>query len=381
MTRIARLGAAAALVLGLAVVVIYAQQAKSSAPPVLRLDTIKLPEGFSIAVWAQGVKNARQMALGAKGTVFVGSNQAGLVHAVVDTDGDHKADKTYVIAKGLQQPSGVAFRDGALYVADISKIYRFDDIEAHLATPPKPVLITSEYPTETHHGWKFIAFGPDGWLYVPVGAPCNVCDKRGENPVFATVTRIKPDGTGREVWAHGIRNSVGFDWHPATKGLFITSNGRDMMGDDVPPDTLNYAPKAGMDFGFPYCHGGDVPDPEFGAKRPCTEFTKPAQKLGAHVAAIGARFYTGTAFPAEYRNQLFIAEHGSWNRTTPVGYRITVVTTDAQANVTGYKPFAEGWLQAGQAWGRPADVQPLPDGSLLVSDDKSDVIYRIAYAK
>jgi glucose/arabinose dehydrogenase len=379
MTRIARLGAAAALAIGLTLVALYAQQSKSS-PPVLRLDTITLPQGFSIAVWAQGVKNARQMALGAKGTVFVGSNQAGLVHAVVDTDGDHKADKTYVIAKGLQQPSGVAFRDGALYVADISKIYRYDDIEARLATPPKPVLITSDYPTETHHGWKFIAFGPDGWLYVPVGAPCNICDKRSENPVFASVTRIKPDGTGREVWAHGIRNSVGFDWHPITKGIFITSNGRDMMGDDVPPDTLNYAPKAGMDFGFPYCHAGDVPDPEFGSKRPCSEFAKPAQKLGAHVAAIGARFYTGTAFPAEYRNQLFIAEHGSWNRTTPVGYRITVVTTDAQANVTGYKPFAEGWLQGGQAWGRPADVQPLPDGSLLVSDDKSDVIYRISYA-
>ena len=267
MTRIARLGSAAALVLGVTIVALYAQQAKSSSTT-LRLDTIKLPDGFSISIWAQGVKNARQMAIGSKGTVFVGSMQAGLVHAVVDTDGDHKADKTYVIAKGLEQPSGVAFKDGALYVADISKIYRFDDIEAHLATPPKPVLVTSAYPTEGHHGWKFIAFGPDGWLYVPVGAPCNVCDKRSENPVFASVTRIKPDGSGREVWAHGIRNSVGFDWHPVTKGLFITSNGRDMMGDDVPPDTLNYAPKAGMDFGFPYCHAGDVPDPEFGSKRP-----------------------------------------------------------------------------------------------------------------
>ncbi|AMY06868.1 putative membrane-bound dehydrogenase domain protein [Luteitalea pratensis] len=371
---------ASVLIVVAAIAALYAQQPKSS-PPVLRLDTIKLPEGFTISIWAQGVNNARQMAVGSKGTVFVGSLQAGLVHAVVDTDGDHKADKTYVIAKGLGQPSGVAFKDGALYVADISKIYRFDDIEAHLATPPKPVLITSEYPTEGHHGWKFIAFGPDGWLYVPVGAPCNVCDKRGENPVFASVTRIKPDGSGREVWTHGIRNSVGFDWHPITKGLFLTSNGRDMMGDDVPPDTLNYAPKAGMDFGFPYCHAGDVADPEFGSKRQCSEFTKPAQKLGAHVAAIGARFYTGTAFPAEYRNQLFIAEHGSWNRTTPVGYRVTVVTTDAQADVTGYKPFAEGWLQGREAWGRPADVQPLPDGSLLVSDDKSDVIYRISYGR
>jgi glucose/arabinose dehydrogenase len=380
MTRIARLATVVALVVGVTLVALYAQQAKSSSKA-LPLDTITLPEGFSISIWAEGVKNARQMAVGAKGTVFVGSRQAGLVHAVVDTNGDHKADKVYVIAKGLEQPSGVAFRDGALYVADISKIWRFDDVEAHLAAPPKPVLVTDTYPTEGHHGWKFIAFGPDGWLYVPVGAPCNVCDKRGENPVFASVTRIKPDGSGREVWAHGIRNSVGFDWHPVTKGLFITSNGRDMLGDDVPPDTLNYAPKAGMDFGFPYCHAGDVPDPEFGSKRPCGDFIKPAQKLGAHVASIGARFYTGTAFPAEYRNQLFIAEHGSWNRTKPVGYRLTLVTMDDQARVTGYKPFAEGWLQGSEAWGRPADVQPLPDGSMLVSDDKSDVIYRIAYGK
>jgi glucose/arabinose dehydrogenase len=379
MRRITRV---AFMLVGMAAMVaaLYAQQSKSSARA-LPLSQITLPEGFSISIWAQGVKNARQMAIGAKGTVFVGSNQAGLVHAVVDTDGDHKADKTYVIAKGLNQPSGVAFKDGALYVADISKIYRFDDIEAHLATPPKPVLVTSDYPTEGHHGWKFIAFGPDGWLYVPVGAPCNVCDKRDENPIFATVTRIKPDGTGREIWAHGIRNSVGFDWHPVTRGLFLTSNGRDMLGDDVPPDTLNYAPKPGMDFGFPYCHAGAVPDPEFGSKRPCSDFAKPAQKLGAHVASIGARFYTGSAFPAEYRNQLFIAEHGSWNRTTPVGYRITVVTTDAQANVTGYLPFAVGWLQGSEAWGRPADVQPIADGSLLVSDDKSDVIYRISYGR
>lgn len=380
MTRIARFAVAATLAGGMAVAVLYAQQSKS-APKAPQLDTIKLPAGFTIGIYAQGVKNARQMAVGSKGTVFVGSRQAGLVHAIVDTNGDHKADKVHVIAKGLDQPSGVAFRDGALYVADISKIWRFDDIESHLEAPPKPVLVTSSYPTEGHHGWKFIAFGPDGWLYVPVGAPCNICDKRSENPIFASVTRIKPDGSGREVWAHGIRNSVGFDWHPVTKGLFITSNGRDMMGDDVPPDTLSYAPKPGMDFGFPYCHAGEIPDPEFGSKRPCSEFAKPAQKLGAHVASIGARFYTGTAFPAEYRNQLFIAEHGSWNRTKPVGYRITVVSMDDEGRVTGYKPFAEGWLQGNDAWGRPADVQPLPDGSLLVSDDKADLIYRISYGK
>lgn len=379
MSRITRLASAGVLAVAVLLAVLYAQQPKGAGA--LPLDKIELPPGFTIKVWAEGVRNARQMAIGSRGTVFVGSRDAGLVHAVVDTNGDHVADKVHVIAKGLRMPSGVAFRDGALYVAAIDRILRFDDIEARLATPPAPVVVTADYPTEQHHGWKFIAFGPDGWLYVPVGAPCNICDRRKDDPVYATVTRIRPDGSGREIWAHGIRNSVGFDWHPQTRTLFITSNGRDMLGDDVPPDTLNHAPTAGLDFGYPYCHGGTIADPEFGKARPCSEFTPPAQNLGAHVAAIGARFYTGTAFPAEYRNQLFIAEHGSWNRTTPVGYRLTLVTMDDQAKVTGYKPFATGWLQGSEAWGRPADVQPLPDGSLLVSDDKSDVIYRISYAR
>ena len=377
MTRVARLAFAVVLIAAATLVVLYAKQAKPPRP--VSLDTIKLPPGFSIALWADKVQNARQMALGAKGTVFVGSREAGVVHALIDSNGDGKADKVHLIAKGLRMPSGVAFKDGALYVAAIDRILRYDDIENKLAAPPSPVVVTADYPTEQHHGWKFIAFGPDGWLYVPVGAPCNICDKRAEEPIYASVTRIRPDGTGREIWAHGIRNSVGFDWHPQTKTLFVTSNGRDMLGDDVPPDTLNHASKPGMDFGYPYCHGGTIADPEFGSKRPCSDFTPPAQNLGAHVAAIGARFYTGTAFPPEYRNQLFIAEHGSWNRTTPVGYRITVVSMDEQAKVTGYKTFAEGWLQGPDAWGRPADVQPLPDGSLLVSDDKANVIYRISY--
>lgn len=364
------LGAAGAAIL-------YAQRPATGSG--VRLDTIKLPPGFSISVFADNLANARQMAVGTKGTVFVGSRQAGVVHAVVDTDGDGKADKTYTIAKGLEQPSGVAFPAGSLYVAAVSRILRYDGIEDRLENPPSAVVITDGYPTEGHHGWKFIAFGPDGWLYVPVGAPCNVCDSRDRDPVFASVTRIKPDGTGREIWAHGIRNSVGFDWHPVTKSLFITSNGRDNMGDDVPPDVLNHAPKAGLDFGFPYCHAGDIPDPEFGKVRPCSDFEPPAQKLGPHVAAIGARFYTGKQFPEKYRNQLLIAEHGSWNRTTPIGYRITLVTMDEQAKVSDYSVFAEGWLQGRDAWGRPADVQPLPDGSLLVSDDRANVIYRITY--
>lgn len=374
MTRLARWTVAAVCVAA-ATVVMIAQQRQGALP----IQQVQLPPGFSISIWAEGVKNARQMAVGSQGTVFVGSRDAGLVHAVRDTNGDGKADSVQVIAKGLRMPSGVAFKDGALYVAAIDRILRYDDIENRLANPPAPVVISADYPSEQHHGWKFIAFGPDGWLYVPVGAPCNICDKRSENPIFATITRIRPDGSGREIWAHGIRNSVGFDWHPQTKTLFATSNGRDMLGDDAPPDTLNHAATKGLDFGFPYCHGGTLADPEFGSKRPCSDFTRPAQNLPPHVAAIGARFYTGTAFPAEYRNQLFIAEHGSWNSTTPVGYRLTVVSMDDQARITGYKPFATGWLQGKDVWGRPADVQPLPDGSLLVSDDKSDVIYRITY--
>lgn len=370
---------ASGLVVGVAgaAMLLYAQQRGGG----VRLETIALPDGFSISVFADNVPNARQMALGADGTVFVGSRQAGAVYAVVDENRDGTADRVHTIATGLAQPSGVAFHDGSLYVAAVSRILRYDGIEARLTDPPTPVVVTDDYPTEGHHGWKFIAFGPDGWLYVPVGAPCNTCDSRDRDPVFATVTRIKPDGTGREIWAHGVRNSVGFDWHPTTKTLFITGNGSDNMGDDVPPDVLNHAPKPGLDFGYPYCHAGDIPDPRFGRVRPCSDFEPPARKLGPHVAAIGARFYTGTQFPPGYRNQLFIAEHGSWNRSTPIGYRVTMVTMDEQANVQDYKVFAEGWLQGNDAWGRPADVQPMPDGSLLVSDDKAGVLYRIRYGK
>jgi glucose/arabinose dehydrogenase len=343
-------------------------------------------------VYATGVGNARQMALGDKGTLFVGSrSQRGgrRVYAVVDKDGDQKADRVLVIAEGLASPSGIAFRNGSLYVAEISRVIRFDDIESRLENPPAPVVVNDTLPKETHHGWKFIAFGPDGLLYVPVGVPCNICE-RTDDPRFGTILRMKPDGTDLEIFASGVRNTVGFDWHPVTRELWFTENGRDNSGDDVPPDELNRAPGKGMHFGFPYCHGGDFPDPEFGAKRKCSEFEPPAQKLGPHVAAVGMRFYTGKMFPAEYRNQIFMAEHGSWNRSTPIGYRVTLAKLDANTKVTSYTPFAEGWLRGpgaqrrggqnlGDAWGRPADVLVMPDGALLVSDDSGNVIYRISY--
>jgi glucose/arabinose dehydrogenase len=299
----------------------------------------------------------------------------GKVHAL-QLDEQYHAGPVQVIASGLNRPVGVAYRQGSLYVSAVSRILRFDHIGEHLAAPPTPVVVRDDLPTETHHGWKFIAFGPDGWLYVPVGAPCNVCEPDADR--YAVIRRMKPDGSQLETFARGIRNSVGFDWHPGTHELWFTDNGRDLMGDDVPTDELNHAPKAGMHFGFPYCHGGTVPDPQYGKKHACSEFVPPARALGAHVASLGMRFYNGSQFPSAYRGQVFIAEHGSWNRSRKVGYRIVVATLDGD-RVASDAPFATGWLQGETAWGRPADVLVMPDGSLLVSDDLAGAIYRISF--
>jgi glucose/arabinose dehydrogenase len=369
--RISPIRITAAVVVILAAVAMYWQVTGR-----MQTDAIRLPNGFHLTTFADDVPNARQMALGDNGTVFAGSQRAGNVYAVVDRDGDHAVDETYTIATGLTLPSGVAFHGGALYVAALNRVLRYDDIESHLANPPQPVVIRNDLPRETHHGWKFIQFGPDGLLYVPVGAPCNICRQSDER--FAAILRMNPDGSDLEVFAHGVRNSVGFDWDPRTGELWFTDNGRDMLGDDIPPDELNHAPEPDMDFGFPYCHGGTVADPEFGDQRPCSAFTPPARRLDPHVAAIGMRFYTGDMFPAGYRNRIFIAEHGSWNRSTPIGYRITTVTVEDN-RATSYEVFAEGWLQGSRAWGRPADVMVMPDGALLVSDDRQGAIYRISY--
>ena len=347
------------------------------------LDRITLPAGFSIAVYAPDVPNARSMARSPAGTLFVSTRQAGNVYAVLDRDQDFRADEVVTVATGLNMPNGVAFRDGALYVAEVNRILRYDGIEGRLQNPPEAVVVDEAFPTERSHGWKFIRFGPDGKLYVPVGAPCNICDRTGEDQRFGTITRMNPDGSGQEVFAHGVRNSVGFDWHPETGELWFTSNGRDRLGDTSPGDTLNYAPDLGMHFGFPFCHQGDIPDPEFGAQRGCGEFTPPAQTLGPHVASLGMRFYTGAMFPAPYRNQIFIAEHGSWNRSPAAGhtgYRLTVVHLNGNRPVE-YEVFAEGWLQNDNtAWGRPVDVLVMPDGALLLADDGAGVIYRISYS-
>ena len=346
----------------------------------LPLDRLHLPEGFKIEVYAEGLDGARSMAMGDDGTLFVGTRNEGVVYAVKDTNGDYKADKTYVIAKDLEQPNGVAFRDGALYVAAVSRLFKYQNIEQQLGNPQEPELIYDDYPGNFHHGWKYIAFGPDDKLYVPVGAPCNICDSTSVDQRFASITRMDPDGSNREIIAHGIRNTVGFTWHPETGELWFTDNNRDMMGDDTPPGELNHLTEVGQHFGFPFCHGGTVPDPDFGSQRPCSDFVPPVQPLGAHVAALGVKFDTGNMFPESYKGHAFLAEHGSWNRSSKVGYRVTLVKLDGNQAV-GYEPFIDGWLdeESQEAFGRPVDLLFLKDGSLLISDDVGDAIYRVTY--
>lgn len=364
-------GPVAALLLALAV------QSCAGKPAVPPLWKIKLPPGFRIAVYADNVPGARSLCLSPSGVLYVGTRGEGKVYALPDTNQDHKADRTIVLAEGLEMPNGVAFRGGSLYVAEVSRVLRYDEIEKDLEAPPAPVTVSDAFPEDGHHGWKFIRFGPDGLLYVPVGAPCNVCEKKEK--IYAGINRLKPEGGVPELFAEGVRNTVGFDWRPGTKELWFTDNGRDWLGDDEPPDELNRAPGKGLHFGFPYMHGS-APDPKYGKGRDLSRYVKPAKELGAHVAALGLRFYTGKMFPEEYRDQIFIAEHGSWNRSRPAGYRISLVKLKGSGAV-GYEPFAEGWLDGRSAWGRPVDVEVMPDGSLLVSDDRMGMVYRISYTE
>ena len=356
-----------------------------------RLDRLRLPSGFEIAIYASNVANARQMTLAPDGTLFVGSQRPGNVYAITDANKDGRADAVLTIASGLNTPNGVAFRDGSLYVAEINRVLRFDNVLAIVkskGTLGQPAVVNDTFPADRPHGWKYIEFGPDGMLYVPVGAPCNVCERPAP---YASILRMKPDGTALETYASGVRNTVGFTWHPTTREMWFTENGRDQLGDETPNDELNHAPKAGMHFGFPYCHDGNIVDPEFGKNgKACSAYAPPAQRLGPHVAALGLEFYTGSAFPAEYRNQLFIVNHGSWNRSAEVshtGHRVMLAKMDG-SKVTSYEPFIEGWLEqapgaavARQAWGRPVDVVVASDGALLISDDRANVIYRVSMKK
>lgn len=341
----------------------------------LPLDKLKIPEGFELSVFAENVENARQMHYDAASNyLFVGTRKAGNVYALKDTDNDGFVDKQIVLARGLNMPNGVAMKDGDLYVAEVNRIIRYPQIATTIKADMPYEVVYDEYPSETHHGWKYIDFGPDDKLYVPVGAPCNICDTI---PIFASITRLDVATKAVEIVQHGIRNTVGFTWHPVSGDLWFTDNGRDWMGDDSPDCELNVAKKDNIHFGYPYCHGGDILDPEFGASKTCDTYEKPVAKLGPHVAPLGLIFYTGEQFPNTYKNQLFIAEHGSWNRDKKIGYRIKHVNPiDSSQQV-----FIEGWLndETQDVWGRPVDIEALPDGSLLISDDFADVIYRLQY--
>ncbi|WP_158771402.1 sorbosone dehydrogenase family protein [Paraglaciecola sp. L1A13] len=351
----------------------------------LPLEKLTLPAGFKIDIYASDVKNARQMALSENGILFVGSRDSGVLSAVIDKDQDGKAEEVLTIAKDLTMPSGLAIKDGDLYVAEVSRIIKYPNIENTFRDLPTPEVVIDGLPDKKHHGWKYIDFGPDDWLYVPVGAPCNICQTNGgknfDNPEFASILKFNLK-TKERVWvAKGVRNSVGFDWHPQTKQMWFSDNGRDMMGDDIPPCEINRVDEEGGHYGYPYYHGGTVQDPEFSEGKKAADYIAPAFNLAAHVAPLGIHFYHGNMFPASVKNSLFVAEHGSWNRSKKSGYKVMrAVLKDNE--IIDYKPFIEGWLQADEtSWGRPVALLTMPDGSLLVSDDFANVIYRVTYQK
>ena len=336
---------------------------------------LRLPPGFRIEVLVAGVPNARSMALSDQGTLFVGTRRNGNVYAIRNVFGERP--EVLTIATGRRTPNGVAVRDGDLYLAEVGRISRYPDIENRLPDVGQPEIIVDDLPSAKLHSWRYIGFGPDDRLYVAIGAPCNVCDE----PNYGMILRMNPDGSEREVFARGVRNSVGFTWHPESGEFWFTDNGRDMMGDDIPPGELNRAGEPGLHFGFPFCHGGTIPDPdpELAGLGACDGAESPVQTLSAHVAPLGVRFYTGDSFPDEYRNQVLIAEHGSWNRSEKIGYRVSLVRLKGGQPVS-YEPFVEGWLDGDEVSGRPVDLLVAPDGAVLLSDDMNGVIYRISYS-
>ncbi len=337
------------------------------------LNKIRLPENYHIEVYVSGIENPRALDFAEDSTLFAGSRRAGYVYAIT-TD-----KKVIIIDSGLHMPAGVDYHNGDLYVSAVSRILKYPDIINHLDDPPGPVVINDRLPREEWHGWKFIKIGPDNKLYVPVGAACNVCDST--NNIYGTICRMNLDGSSLEIFAEGVRNTVGFDWNPDSYTLWFTDNGRDLMGDDIPPDELNKAPTHGMHFGFPYVHGKRILDPEFWMFRPYgVMFAMPEWELPAHCAAIGMRFYTGEMFEDKYKGGIFITEHGSWDRTKKSGYRISFITIEENKAIK-YEVFATGWMNDEVHWGRPADVLTGPDGALYVSDDYADCIYRIYYEK
>lgn len=339
----------------------------------LPVSLLKLPKGFKVEVYASGIANARSLRVGDKGTLFVSTRLLDKVYAIVVRNGKREVK---IVASGLDRPNGIAFHKGTLYIAEGTRISKLERIEENLDRPPQPIAIYDDLPNHQSHGWKFLGIGPDEKLYFNVGAPCNICIPPQEN---AQIRRIHLDGSGAEVVARGVRQSVGFDWHPVTKQLYFTDNGRDWLSEDLPEDELNRVTRAGEHFGFPYCHQGNVADREFGWGRSCEEFAKPVALLGPHAAALGMRFYTGRMFPAPYRNAIFIARHGSWNRTKKIGGDVVVAKLNKDGTVRSVEPFLTGFIQNNEYVGRPVDVEVMRDGSLLVSDDYAGAVYRITY--
>ncbi|WMT73260.1 PQQ-dependent sugar dehydrogenase [Bradyrhizobium sp. Ash2021] len=346
-----------------------------AAPDKLPLAKLKLPPGFNLEVYAAGMANARSLAEGDKGTVFVGSRLVDKVYGIVNKDGKRSVK---VIASGLYRPNGVAFENGTLYIAELSKVSKIDKIEDNLDSPPKPTMIYDNLPKDEAHGWKFIAIGPDNKLYVEVGQPGNNVlhdDAHGQ------IRRMNLDGTGAEVYALGVRHSVGFDWNPVNKQMYFTDNGRDWLSESVPEDELNRVTKAGEDFGAPYCWQGNIIDQEHGWGKNCKDYTAPVGLMGPHVAALGMRFYTGNMFPKSYKNAIFIARHGSWNKSQKQGGDVVVVKLNKDGTMKSMEPFMTGFLEDNKYVGRPVDVMVAKDGSLLVSDDWNGAVYRITYGK
>lgn len=338
---------------------------------------LHVPPGFELSVYRDGLEGARSMTLAENGVVFVGTGKEGKVYAVQDTNADGKADKTYVIATDLMMPNGVAYDSGSLYVAEVNRISRYEHILDNLSHPPKPVVIYDKLPSDPHHGWKYLRFGPDHKLYTAVGAPCNICVPK--EAIYTSLVRMEPDGSNFEIIAVGIRNTVGFDWQPGTKTLFFTDNGRDYLGDDAPADELNRWLTKGEHFGFPYFHAGDIADPEMATDKKEQDFSPPVWKFKAHVAPLGARFYQGSQFPERYKKELFVAQHGSWNRSKPDGYRIVLIRFDHEKPIAE-EVFIDGWLDKDDTvLGRPVDILEMQDGSLLISDDQLGLIYQVKY--
>jgi glucose/arabinose dehydrogenase len=342
------------------------------------VERINLPPGFSVQIWATGLPGGRAMARGDQGKIYVGTRIIGRVYEVTD-NGDRRSVR--VVADKLVQPAGVAFANGSLYVMAINRVLRYDGIESNPNAQPVDLTDKFQLPPEQHHNWKYIRFGPDKKLYVPFGAPCNICEPPAQ---YAQIRRYNPDGSGMEVIARGVRNSVGFDFHPKTGELWFTDHGRDWMGDDGPQDELNRISKPGLNFGFPYCHAQGVPDADFKRADACKDVTRPVALMGPHAAAMGVLFYTGSMFPAQYRDTLFVARKGSWNRSKPIGFDVVNIRVGADGKDPKITPFMTGFINAKDGkydfWGRPAYLLQMPDGALLVSDEQTGTIFRVSYS-